>query len=502
MTEFRESFFAYHGYEELKRHMKQGHDFCKEVASIIQERADMELAFGKSLAKLSQRATKQTNFCLGSLCSAWTSVASHFDTEAQLHSTLGQSLKDEIYKQMKVANEEQNKSKKEIESCVEKSGKILHEKKQEHMKAKKNSHSKVKEAELLNDQVEKYQSGGKKTLSDKDMAKLQTKSQKAEEVSSKASQEYMDITVSAERARHDFEKNMRQYATQMQSLEETKLKSLQEMLNKYNSLMAHIGPKLTEACTSMGTAISRMDVPSDIRAVTAEKGTGSVVSGQMLMDCYEEDLNNSMKPNRRRASIQTKICLLGQMIDKEVKGKEGLQRLTGVYSDNPQYTSNVGMDDTILQIRQADAMVETLSACQYKLQCTIAVMERKAKPEHKLSMYITSQKDKSGLQQSVLNIPITGGGGGAVGGAQGGGDMSRPPADGAYYDDDFDPDFPSEVVCRCKALYDFVPTQKDELMINTGDIINVHEKQGDGWWLGEVRGNTGIFPESYVQEMK
>jgi hypothetical protein len=35
----------------------------------------------------------------------------------------------------------------------------------------------------------------------------------------------------------------------------------------------------------------------------------------------------------------------------------------------------------------------------------------------------------------------------------------------------------------------------------TGDVIKIHDKQADGWWLGELNGIVGIFPATYVQEM-
>ena len=41
----------------------------------------------------------------------------------------------------------------------------------------------------------------------------------------------------------------------------------------------------------------------------------------------------------------------------------------------------------------------------------------------------------------------------------------------------------------------------DELTIHVGDIINIHDKQADGWWLGELHGTVGIFPATYVEEM-
>ena len=33
-----------------------------------------------------------------------------------------------------------------------------------------------------------------------------------------------------------------------------------------------------------------------------------------------------------------------------------------------------------------------------------------------------------------------------------------------------------------------------------GDIINVYDKQEDGWWQGELGGRVGMFPATYVEE--
>lgn len=40
-----------------------------------------------------------------------------------------------------------------------------------------------------------------------------------------------------------------------------------------------------------------------------------------------------------------------------------------------------------------------------------------------------------------------------------------------------------------------------EFMIFSGDVINIHEKQDDGWWSGDLNGIYGIFPSSYVEEI-
>ena len=51
---------------------------------------------------------------------------------------------------------------------------------------------------------------------------------------------------------------------------------------------------------------------------------------------------------------------------------------------------------------------------------------------------------------------------------------------------------------QCQADYDYDATEKDELTIRVGDVINVTLRHDDGWWKGELNGKTGLFPESYV----
>lgn len=54
---------------------------------------------------------------------------------------------------------------------------------------------------------------------------------------------------------------------------------------------------------------------------------------------------------------------------------------------------------------------------------------------------------------------------------------------------------------QCRALYDYTANMYDELTIRVGDIINIHDKQEDGWWLGEFKGQVGIFPATYVEDL-
>lgn len=88
-----------------------------------------------------------------------------------------------------------------------------------------------------------------------------------------------------------------------------------------------------------------------------------------------------------------------------------------------------------------------------------------------------------------------------------------------------------KIISRCKAIYAYTPKLDDELEINpgsltvtttflncipiyefisffayfffssSGDLIDVHIKQEDGWWVGAIKDHVGIFPATYVEEI-
>lgn len=50
-------------------------------------------------------------------------------------------------------------------------------------------------------------------------------------------------------------------------------------------------------------------------------------------------------------------------------------------------------------------------------------------------------------------------------------------------------------------MYNYTPKLYDELELEPGDIIEVHTKEDNGWWLGELKNRIGIFPATYVEEL-
>ena len=51
------------------------------------------------------------------------------------------------------------------------------------------------------------------------------------------------------------------------------------------------------------------------------------------------------------------------------------------------------------------------------------------------------------------------------------------------------------------AAYDFQPQEEGEIELKRGDPIRMLDQSDSNWWKGEVRGNIGLFPATYVRPL-
>jgi len=78
--------------------------------------------------------------------------------------------------------------------------------------------------------------------------------------------------------------------------------------------------------------------------------------------------------------------------------------------------------------------------------------------------------------------------------------QADPSTYGSSYYDPGSYDEPSGGNGSCTALYDYAGEQPEDLAFYAGDVIHLlKEDDGSGWLEGELNGQVGIFPSSYVQ---
>ncbi|XP_054915380.1 SH3 domain-containing kinase-binding protein 1 isoform X2 [Poeciliopsis prolifica] len=64
-----------------------------------------------------------------------------------------------------------------------------------------------------------------------------------------------------------------------------------------------------------------------------------------------------------------------------------------------------------------------------------------------------------------------------------------------------EPDGKANVREQCKVLFPYEAQNEDELTLKEGDIINIITKEcaDAGWWMGEIGGRQGVFPDNFVK---
>ncbi|XP_061167166.1 nostrin-like isoform X3 [Saccostrea echinata] len=493
------------GFEELRKYIKQGSEFCKEVSAIIQERADLEGNYAKHLNKLSQKLVKATTGNLGTLAEGWRSVASVMEQEAELHRNLGQALAEEISKPLKSLVEAQNKARKPIEATVDKSLKTLTDRRTEETKAKKQCYVHAKDSE----KGEELRTDTSKGKTEKDKHKIEKKCDQMRKQLRKADKDYCELCEKAETARQEWEFNVAKGSAQLQTLDEERLAKMADYLNQYNSHLSVMGPRLQTSCDKLHESVISVDIQEDLKAVAKQRGTQGTPPEQILLDCYAEDLQFTMNAERRKNYLQNYLLYLRQSLEREKKGKEGVEKLVGVYKERPNFADQDAQEDARQRLCQVMFMMNFLEASHYKIASVLAKLECQPKLEHKFAKYIETVRDKQGIPTSVLRLPINialeGNSGYDVTSVTVGAlanQTQSDPYEEPFADDEFE-DFTdhSHVIGRCRALYDYDANRNDELTIKHGDVINLYDKQLDDWWQGELQGRVGIFPATYVEEI-
>ncbi|XP_068979226.1 uncharacterized protein Nost [Bombus flavifrons] len=546
------------GFEDVRRYVKQGGDFCKELASILHERAELEATYAKGLSKLSNKLTKacakdQGGNGSGGVNEAWRCVGEEMEAAAEAHRIWGITLSEQLAKPIRVGvAEAQGRSRKSIENSVDKAGKSLHEWRNIAIKSKKQSFACARENERLQDLArlqsisQSQQSNNKSSthhMTEKEVSKLEARRRKAEDSSRRADTEFYTVSVRAERARLEFESTMRKGAKQMELLEEERLSALKDLANVYLAHLQALAPRLQQSADRLAAPIRNCNVSQDIeilknliRRVESNDGCNAE---QLLPDFYAEHVTLAMNRERRKQALVRVLHLIRQDLERERRGREGLETLHRAFIATPAFAADESTQNVTEKLHHMRSMLLYLEAARYKVGGTLAEVEGSKRDKHPLAEHILVSRDKQGLQQSVLKIPSWAKNESFeiqededemdvhlvkdhdtesrhwADRTAGDGNSENPPDEDDFSDfDEFsshsednnnqdvdatETSGKSDATEQCRAIYQYSANLNDELSLSPGDLITVHQKQPDGWWIGECRGRTGIFPATYVQ---
>uniref|UniRef100_A0A4W5K3N8 Osteoclast-stimulating factor 1 n=1 Tax=Hucho hucho TaxID=62062 RepID=A0A4W5K3N8_9TELE len=518
-------------YQDLKKFSKNGEHFCKELMTVFQQRAELEISYAKGLQKLAgklMKASKGMND--NSTYQAWCHVSDDMYSTADTHRALGSAFQAEAILEIRQVIEEHNKRKRPLDNVVEKNAKLVVTNWSEQIKMKKKLVGLTREHEALFNFVEK----NTHISTEKEKQKMLNRLTKSAEAQSRTDEEYFTINMDGHEIRLKWENTLKNCYQIIQEVEKQRIEVLCNILSKYNLHMASFRHTLVHRQKQIEQAIQKVDVEKDIQNLVEETSiTAEENKARFLMtDYFEEDSKSLMEKDRRRDAIKSKLQRLGDSITKTKKDCEDLERLVKTYSENPSFSNKKNLEETEQLIDETTLKLNLLEATHCKLSSTLAELEGKPKTLHRFSASITKWKEKDcehsivqlarpvkikktpfrsrlkssiiykGRPQSVTSAEASSvevytaviqdtaapGECGSVNGAM---SLTDDNEGGAEWCS----------IGKCKAVYDFTSDRDDELNMKEGDLLDIYQKEDSGWWYGILNGQIGHFPSTYIEEL-
>ncbi|XP_057602973.1 nostrin isoform X2 [Hippopotamus amphibius kiboko] len=517
-------------YKNLKAFSQNGEDFCKQITSILQQRANLEINYAKGLQKLATKLSKTLQSTKKNcLVSAWAWVSEGMKSAADLHQKLGKAIELEAIKPAHHVLSAHEKKRKSLDNEVEKTTNLVISNWNQQIKAKKKLMVSTKKHEALFHLVE----SSKQITTEKEKQKINgslhliyktnrildrsyiradgqlngwrvnwnkkllNKLKKSTEKLSKEDENYYQKNIASCSTRLKWENTLENFFQSILELEKERIQLLCNNLNQYSQHISVFGQTLTTCHTQIHCAVSKIDVENDIQALMEETAVSSTENKSefLLTDYFEEDPKNAMSKERQVSSIKSKLSRLKKDIEKASRDQEGLERMLKAYSSHSSFSDTESRKSTAALMDENNLKLDLLQANAYKLSSVLAELEQRPQANHACSNSIFKWKEKQTHSSVKISRPfLTKRLEDVVSRASSGG--QRIPSS---------PSTASGVTQfgngLCKALYSFQARQDDELNLEKGDIVTIHKKKDEGWWFGSLKGKQGHFPAAYVEEL-
>ncbi|XP_038136176.1 nostrin isoform X1 [Cyprinodon tularosa] len=528
-------------YQDLKQYSKNGDYFFKELLTVFQQRAELELTYSKGLTKLAGKLIKA---CQGmsknSTYTAWCQLSDEMYSRADAHRTLGNAFHQEATVEIRQVLDEHTRRKRPLDNAIERTGKLFTANWNEQIKLKKRLHGLTREHEALFNYLE----NNKHISTEKEKQKMFNRLTKSAEQQSQVDEHYYSVNMEGHQMRLKWQNTLKNCYQITQELEKHRIEVLCKLLSRYNLHMSTFSQTLKHGQKLIEQTVKRVDMDKDMQTLIDEScNIDEDNKIEFLMaDYFEEDTNSRMTKERRRDAIKLKLKRLEESIAKTKKDCEGIEKLMKTYGENPSFSNQKNLEETEEQHDESTLKLDLLEATHYKLSLSLSESEEKPKTFSRFSGSIFKWKDKESehsivqltrpvklrrtplrnrqsLRASVIykgpvqtpteptveptpnaTDPIT-----STTPTQETVEASDSAANEALpARDDKKEDETAEMSCsigKCKALYSFTPQHDDELPFKEGDVLDIYKKEENGWWVGAINGKKGHFPSTYVEEL-
>ena len=146
-------------------------------------------------------------------------------------------------------------------------------------------------------------------------------------------------------------------------MEDDRLCQLQSLAEQYYQIMSGSLPKLVSSNHRLAEPIRLCDIGRDMDSVKKQiRVDVDSLGEQVLPSFYAEDRTNAMNQERRREALARAIRMVRADIEREKKGKAGVENLARALEETPKFGSEDSQSDVRDKLRHIKSMLTYFEA--------------------------------------------------------------------------------------------------------------------------------------------
>lgn len=490
-------------YDHIDKHTQSGLDLVERYIKFVKERTEIEQSYAKQLRSLSKkyakRGSKDEQDCKFSNHASFQEILNELNDYAGQRELIAENMMTGICVELTKYLQDLKQERKTHLSDAKKAQQNLESSFKQLESTKKRFAKEWAEAEKATQQAEK-------TENDLNATKLDVEKAKHHALSRTHTAEECRSDYAAQLQKYNKEQNFFYYTeipqifNKMQDMDERRIRRLAEGYCQFSDIEKKVLPiisKCLEGISSAGVKInekqdsilfieqhkSGFERPTDVEFEDYSQGIKPATSDSSLNPPKvraklwpfskkhklppAEDFSH-LPPEQRKKRLQGKIDDITKELQKAQDQSEALEKMKGVYEQNPQMGDPNSLEPQITETAQ------NIGRLRGEL----------AKYETWLSEAVGGEESSNAINNNTQH-----------------GVVAADQSQNIYteFEDEFD-DIETPVG-QCTALYTFEGNSEGTISITEGELLSVMEEdKGDGWMrVLRASGEEGYIPSSYVK---
>lgn len=468
-----DSFWEPGNYKRTTKRIEDGYKLCNDLVQLIQERADIEKAYAKSLKGWSKKWTDliEKGPEYGTSEAAWKGALIESDRLCDLHVKVRDNLTNDVIQKVKNWQKDtyhksmiQIKERKEMEDTFKKAQKPWAKLLQKVNKAKSDYHAACKTEKSASNQ--ERNATGDSSLSMDQVKKMQDRVQKTKEDVQRAKEKYELALQELNSYNPKYMEDMTVVFNKCQEMETQRLQFFKEVLfSIHKCLNISQDPLLPQIYEEFYHTVNNADHEKDLKWWSNNHGVNMAMNWPQFED-YTEEFRDIAKGKSKDSIPAGSITLINQRPVGEdlhefppTNNKTASKKPMASQISNARVISTNGVDGGETQ-KQSNS-VNNKSSPENGPNGPSATITNGSSPRGEVNPFEEEEWDEEG------NDPLV---------------------------DNGEPGVP------VRALYDYEGAESDELSFKQGEEFEKLEDEDEqGWCKGRKGGRVGLYPANYVE---